>query len=267
MDTPVGRGRPPTLRRSLLEARGRSPGWRSRKRLGTLERAPLDLKSSIMTSSPPLAGMLSLVLRRSAGRVRGSLCYGRSRSSLLLSCLRLARATGAALLRGDRLPCLPRQAGSSHTGFLCAPAAPTAVCACPVTPLFSSRDVQGLRPRAGAAPRRGTGSLAAPRRRGCVCLFLSSPLPPCAISPFLPSETSSRARIRPLDGCSARVRRPQTRPARNCSSYVDGSLRGVIRDLRIVSDLFHTLRGRHESFGSARSLEDEQCSHSAQVLK
>ena len=73
VDTPVGRGRPPTLRRSLLDARGRSPGWRSRKRLGTLERVPLLLKSSMMTSSPPLAGMLSLVLRRSAGRVRGSL--------------------------------------------------------------------------------------------------------------------------------------------------------------------------------------------------
>jgi hypothetical protein len=76
VDTPVGRGRPPTLRRSLEEARGRSPGCRSRKRLGTRLRAPLDLKSSIITSSPPRAGILSaLVLRRSAGRERGSLCY------------------------------------------------------------------------------------------------------------------------------------------------------------------------------------------------
>jgi len=73
VDTPVGRGRPPTLRRSLLEARGRSPGWRSRKRLGTRLRAPLLLKSSMMTSSPPLAGILSAVLRLSAGLVRGSL--------------------------------------------------------------------------------------------------------------------------------------------------------------------------------------------------
>ena len=68
------------------------------KRLsGTRLRAPLLLKSSIITSSPPRAGILSaLVLRRSAGRERGSLCYGSSRSSLLLSCVGLARATGAA---------------------------------------------------------------------------------------------------------------------------------------------------------------------------
>ena len=183
VDTPVGRGRPPTLRRSLLDARGRSPGCRSRKRLGTLERAPLLLKSSIITSSPPLAGILSaLVLRRSAGRVRGSLGYGRSRSSLLLSCVGLARATGAALLRGDRSPCFVRLHGSNHTGF-CAPAAQPDGLRLPGDPPIQQSGLAGSSTTRGGSPQAWHGLAGCPEASRLLFLpFASIPLPPV---PFL----------------------------------------------------------------------------------
>ena len=81
-------GRPPTLRRSHWK-RAAAARWRSRQ-LGTRLRAPLDLKSSIITSSPPRAGILSsLVLRRSAGRVRGG---GAGRKPLVAAVVRRPRA-------------------------------------------------------------------------------------------------------------------------------------------------------------------------------
>ena len=214
VDTPVGRGRPPTLRRSLLDARGRSPGCRSRKRLGTRLRAPLLLKSSIITSSPPLAGMLSLVLRRSAGRVRGSLL---AVAAARRCCFRASASSSRAGVARTRLPGSVRSGGRPAAVtpvFVHRQPSPT-VCACPVTPYSAVRDVQDLRPRAGAAPRRGTGSRAAPRRRGCCfCLLRRYRCPLCHFS--FPAIEDLLEGTNPT---SRRVQRPRP-PARQHSSQL-----------------------------------------------
>ena len=118
---------------------------------------------------------------------------------------------------GCLAPSAQAAGGQQSHRFLCAPAASPTVCACPVTPYSAVRDVQALRPRAGAAPRRGTGSPAAPRRWGCLSAarFVLFLLPAAG---YLLEGTNPTSR---------RVQRPRPpwaadTPARNCSSYVDG---------------------------------------------
>ena len=183
VDTPVGRGRPPTLRRSLEEARGRSPGCRSRKRLGTRLRAPLLLKSSIITSSPPLAGMLSFVLRRSAGRVRGSLS---AEAAARRCCFRASASSSRAGGPRNRLPGSVRSSGrrAAVTPVFVHRPQPDGL-RLPGDPLFSSPGLAGSSATRGGSPQAWHGLAGCPEASRLLCSLLvesAAPLVPFLLS-------------------------------------------------------------------------------------
>ena len=129
--------------------------------------------------------------------------------------------------------------------FVCT-GSPT-VCACPVTPLFRSRDLQALRPRVGAAPRRGTGSLAAPRRCrqwGCFwpCARLAAVSSLSVIEDLLEgtNETSSGRVHPPSAGATGRGQSLQLLVRRRALRYRGepcGLLRLSITPLRAAAQI------------------------------
>ena len=123
---------------------------------------------------------------------------------------------------GCLAPSAQAAGGQQSHRFLCAPAQPDGL-RLPATP-YSAAGTCGIFDHARGRPPGVARARRLPRGVEVVVFaFCVDTAAPCAISPFLQSKTSSRAEIRPLDGCSARGRALDTAgTACNICSYVDG---------------------------------------------